>query len=171
MCIRDSFEEYAGSGTYSRAHLTYGGEVRGMSEINPIKRKTLEAAFPGARIDSDARTAPPVSDVLTSDPSLYGGGFSCKMVAPNGPQLGMQSKHANDMRLFVDRARSSNASAVWFENVYNLVKMGLFLILITWLSSDGDTPSYHLRLPDGVCLLYTSPSPRDQRGSRMPSSA
>ena len=26
----------------------------------------------------------------------------------------------------------------------------------------------HLR---GICLLYTSPSPRDQRGSRMPSSA
>ena len=24
---------------------------------------------------------------------------------------------------------------------------------------------------DYVCLLYTSPSPRDQRGSRMPSSA
>ena len=26
-------------------------------------------------------------------------------------------------------------------------------------------------LPHNVCLLYTSPSPRDQRGSRMPSSA
>ena len=25
--------------------------------------------------------------------------------------------------------------------------------------------------PSGCCLLYTSPSPRDQRGSRMPSSA
>ena len=25
--------------------------------------------------------------------------------------------------------------------------------------------------PPGPCLLYTSPSPRDQRGSRMPSSA
>ena len=24
---------------------------------------------------------------------------------------------------------------------------------------------------DKICLLYTSPSPRDQRGSRMPSSA
>ena len=24
---------------------------------------------------------------------------------------------------------------------------------------------------EGACLLYTSPSPRDQRGSRMPSSA
>ena len=26
-------------------------------------------------------------------------------------------------------------------------------------------------LEDSICLLYTSPSPRDQRGSRMPSSA
>ena len=26
-------------------------------------------------------------------------------------------------------------------------------------------------IEDKVCLLYTSPSPRDQRGSRMPSSA
>ena len=29
----------------------------------------------------------------------------------------------------------------------------------------------HLREPGNDCLLYTSPSPRDQRGSRMPSSA
>ena len=28
-----------------------------------------------------------------------------------------------------------------------------------------------LSVPMHVCLLYTSPSPRDQRGSRMPSSA
>ena len=26
-------------------------------------------------------------------------------------------------------------------------------------------------IPTKICLLYTSPSPRDQRGSRMPSSA
>ena len=26
-------------------------------------------------------------------------------------------------------------------------------------------------MPNNACLLYTSPSPRDQRGSRMPSSA
>ena len=29
----------------------------------------------------------------------------------------------------------------------------------------------HRGVPSEVCLLYTSPSPRDQRGSRMPSSA
>ena len=28
-----------------------------------------------------------------------------------------------------------------------------------------------IRDKKGICLLYTSPSPRDQRGSRMPSSA
>ena len=31
--------------------------------------------------------------------------------------------------------------------------------------------SSDLLLQDACCLLYTSPSPRDQRGSRMPSSA
>ena len=30
---------------------------------------------------------------------------------------------------------------------------------------------FHLLMPLYICLLYTSPSPRDQRGSRMPSSA
>ena len=29
----------------------------------------------------------------------------------------------------------------------------------------------HKKLKETTCLLYTSPSPRDQRGSRMPSSA
>ena len=38
---------------------------------------------------------------------------------------------------------------------------------------DFDFRTYKLlyERADGTCLLYTSPSPRDQRGSRMPSSA
>ena len=36
-------------------------------------------------------------------------------------------------------------------------------------SDDEATPDEYRWLGD--CLLYTSPSPRDQRGSRMPSSA
>ena len=34
---------------------------------------------------------------------------------------------------------------------------------------DYDTAQH--RMEEFNCLLYTSPSPRDQRGSRMPSSA
>ena len=44
---------------------------------------------------------------------------------------------------------------------------------------DGIVAHVHTEVVDGIeratgvyiCLLYTSPSPRDQRGSRMPSSA
>ena len=32
-------------------------------------------------------------------------------------------------------------------------------------------PGKAIVIPCNICLLYTSPSPRDQRGSRMPSSA
>ena len=32
-------------------------------------------------------------------------------------------------------------------------------------------PTFIASVFTGTCLLYTSPSPRDQRGSRMPSSA
>ena len=41
--------------------------------------------------------------------------------------------------------------------------------------ADGEVllESLSTSIPDAIitCLLYTSPSPRDQRGSRMPSSA
>ena len=36
--------------------------------------------------------------------------------------------------------------------------------------SEGHTNLLAVLAPN-ICLLYTSPSPRDQRGSRMPSSA
>ena len=50
--------------------------------------------------------------------------------------------------------------------------------LLRWLHQEYDFGAYMITengcpMPDDVrvCLLYTSPSPRDQRGSRMPSSA
>ena len=42
---------------------------------------------------------------------------------------------------------------------------------ITSLAFAPDQPSVLLTAHGHLCLLYTSPSPRDQRGSRMPSSA
>ena len=35
----------------------------------------------------------------------------------------------------------------------------------------GDLHDKLMKIKNEICLLYTSPSPRDQRGSRMPSSA
>ena len=39
------------------------------------------------------------------------------------------------------------------------------------IRSDGSLVYRRILALSHVCLLYTSPSPRDQRGSRMPSSA
>ena len=42
---------------------------------------------------------------------------------------------------------------------------------VSLLGFEGGQMPLYRRLPKRGCLLYTSPSPRDQRGSRMPSSA
>ena len=45
-----------------------------------------------------------------------------------------------------------------------MARHGLFDLSVS-VAGDLDVDCHH------TCLLYTSPSPRDQRGSRMPSSA
>jgi len=72
---------------------------------------------------------------------------------------------------YVQGARASDAQAT-IGAIYNSVKM--------FRQDFGEDPSSveelqeleYLEIDEGtLCLLYTSPSPRDQRGSRMPSSA
>ena len=64
-----------------------------------------------------------------------------------------------------------------FKNILDHVKGSKFIIDTgcgTGLSTEHlakQYPEYHILGLDKSCLLYTSPSPRDQRGSRMPSSA
>ena len=50
----------------------------------------------------------------------------------------------------------------------------LFILAISHLSTQAQSPILELTFDNtllGTCLLYTSPSPRDKRQSRMPSSA
>ena len=61
---------------------------------------------------------------------------------------------------------------------YDVTGSGPVLVLLHGAGEGHTRQSWHEagyvdRLKDSytVCLLYTSPSPRDQRGSRMPSSA
>ena len=57
------------------------------------------------------------------------------------------------------------------ERIVATKKQGNDVVVVC--SAMGDTTDELLDLAAQVnpCLLYTSPSPRDQRGSRMPSSA
>ena len=60
-----------------------------------------------------------------------------------------------------------------------LVAIVIGVVMLSAISyvtlSSGERPyaamNKHINPVLGTCLLYTSPSPRDQRGSRMPSSA
>ena len=59
----------------------------------------------------------------------------------------------------------NNIREYWWRSMVQLnenivgIDSAIFMHPKTWIASGH------------VCLLYTSPSPRDQRGSRMPSSA
>ena len=58
-------------------------------------------------------------------------------------------------------------SNIWWRNLKELSHTKI------WLKGKLIDAQVDLEFKDDlvVCLLYTSPSPRDQRGSRMPSSA
>ena len=51
-----------------------------------------------------------------------------------------------------------------FHNIGHTEQPGLLLVMVDTASATGSKQP-------GLCLLYTSPSPRDKRQSRMPSSA
>ena len=55
-----------------------------------------------------------------------------------------------------------------------IIRQGEALAIFEEVILSGAVSAIHFNVdpdPFGSCLLYTSPSPRDQRGSRMPSSA
>ena len=64
-------------------------------------------------------------------------------------------------------------SGIFRKNQINLIGNGVVIDPITLTKEIDKLIAAEVDYKDRllVCLLYTSPSPRDQRGSRMPSSA
>ena len=72
------------------------------------------------------------------------------------------SESFGDKNLDIDLAGSEN-KGLFTKDFYDaIVNQEVDMVVHSW----KDLP-----IEDNDCLLYTSPSPRDQRGSRMPSSA
>ena len=77
---------------------------------------------------------------------------------------------------FTDAGGNNNQAATQFNWDYDGTAPTMTITAVGGTSgnavSDGDSSNdEYLTLTFTSCLLYTSPSPRDQRGSRMPSSA
>ena len=68
----------------------------------------------------------------------------------------------------IDNFLISIFSTVPKSKIYNIIRKGEVRV-----NSSRKKPNYKLKLNDliRICLLYTSPSPRDLAVSRMPSSA
>ena len=79
--------------------------------------------------------------------------------------------------LNVDPGKATNRTVITFVGEpQNVIDAAFLLIqkaqeLIDMSKHSGEHPRMGATDVCPFCLLYTSPSPRDQRGSRMPSSA
>ena len=78
------------------------------------------------------------------------------------PEVVLFPQEVLPLHIFESRYRIMLQSVLESDSMFGVIK---------W---DPTTKSMAILLVVGshlICLLYTSPSPRDQRGSRMPSSA
>ena len=80
-------------------------------------------------------------------------------------------------KAYLKRYESFEANPLYLDSAYVFLKQTLktesypYYIQYYYLKNDYySIVNYHLSLSN-ICLLYTSPSPRDKRQSRMPSSA
>ena len=78
----------------------------------------------------------------------------------------LEAMAVNDVRDAEEKARLLAEA----DEALGVVRQAGDLLTAAALSTAGESESaYESRR--GICLLYTSPSPRDKRQSRMPSSA
>ena len=76
-----------------------------------------------------------------------------------------------------DNTKATDWQVVWKTGVFStfLLALGLFACLFVEKGLQNILPAYadDIRIAAMlfICLLYTSPSPRDRQKSRMPSSA
>ena len=75
----------------------------------------------------------------------------------------------NNLRLIIDNVNKKNIEEKHF---FEKDELKIILDLYAKMVSEGSWKDYGLNISSKqVCLLYTSPSPRDLSTSRMPSSA
>ena len=157
MCIRDSFVSDTNLGTgstsFTGAGVTIGIGTTAFDNIYEVAEVSISPDNDKVGIVTCRATIDSLGDEVEVDPPYHQLLFKLTASdADSGDQFGYSTGIGTD-RIVVG-APSWDASAV-FPNagaVYMFDFSGNQLGIIT-------------------CLLYTSPSPRDQRGSRMPSSA
>ena len=164
MCIRDRFG-VAGSGTVTEAFKTFA--VSGQSSIvadGPTDTLTV-AAGNNITLTTDAAT-----DTLTIASTGGSGGGTVTIQRNNYTGDGSTVAHGVSSTVV-----SENNIQIYLDGVYQdkdtFTATGTTVTFGTAPPTGTEIEIMHYVAVDGVCLLYTSPSPRDRTRSRMPSSA
>ena len=139
--------------------------VIGSKEDMPVLEGTgsvLETTDLNAFLHTD------VNDILKEVPGVYLRGEEGYGLFPNISLRGVDSHRSSKITILEDGIPSSPSPfsdpAAYYSPTAG--RMSGFEIL-----KGSSQMKYGPNTTGGICLLYTSPSPRDQRGSRMPSSA
>ena len=151
------------------------------ARVTPSSAEVLTTTTPST---SDA-TMPP--NASRSPRRLFGGALACALDARFEDASTFMPSIPNHQEIFVDRARDETVIVELVDVIEDRTgsSLGAFAFedacdacdaierrLVT--SGTASVSGRGAGVDDGVgdvCLLYTSPSPRDMRRSRMPSSA
>ena len=109
-------------------------------------------------------------------PSFSGIGQSSHYLTIENQEKSRRDKIAQDIRDQIakaEREADNTTLAKFLRNVESRIYAQIAKQLVENMFSNGEAASYGVFTIEGntVCLLYTSPSPRDRQKSRMPSSA
>ena len=85
--------------------------------------------------------------------------------------LRAQTQWGARSRSFQNVVKPHAMNMFWAISMMQALNLNLDLLMVGGLLGDANVAILRIGVQSTVCLLYTSPSPRDQRGSRMPSSA
>ena len=131
--------------------------VRAEAELNLSQWRVLAAVA-----EKPGRAAAEVTSITPMDKTIVSRAVN-SLIA-----LGLVTKMSDAS----DKRRSSLSVTASGKDIYVKVAKRLNLDLIDNANGSSYAPEdFTDMLKAYSCLLYTSPSPRDQRGSRMPSSA
>ena len=152
-----------------------------MAALAPSSKGGTDIATPsnrsrvdGVEVDAAIKDERVVNLISTQVSPVRGAGF--KVLYPQLPKRGFGVDSQSALKGFLKYAAASRVTLV---HLVRLSQLERFLSLESIRQGqiqyhDGDMPSSHSRsrpTPLYICLLYTSPSPRDGLLSRMPSSA
>ena len=120
------------------------------------------------------------TNLFTSSPAVWGGLIAGLVALPILIHLINLVRHKTidwAAMEFLLKSHRKNRNWVWLKQMLLLLSriaillLGLFLLSQVGCENDRVAALLGGRATHHYCLLYTSPSPRDKRQSRMPSSA